>query len=75
MAKDFIEEVKRYLHLNHNVAEYDSPIKKAAFTLTLIKGKETAGWVQAIGNFLDTLDPVLQNIPAVWDTFITEFRN
>ena len=42
MAEDFIEEVKRYLCLNRDVAGYDSPIKKAAFTLTLIKGKEIA---------------------------------
>ena len=75
MAEDFIEEVKMYLCLNRDVAGYDSPIKKAAFTLTLIKGKETAGWVQAMGNFLDTLDPVHQNIPAVWDVFVTEFRD
>jgi hypothetical protein len=75
MAEDFIEEVKRYLCLNRDVAGYDSPIKKAAFTLTLIKGKETAGWVQAMGNFLNTLDPVHQNIPAVWDTFVTEFHD
>ena len=75
LAEDFIEEVKRYLRLNRDVAGYDSPIKKAAFTLTLIKGKETAGWVQAMGNFLDTLDPVAQNITAVWDAFLAEFRD
>ena len=75
MAEDFIEELKRYLCLNRDVAGYDSPIKKATFTLTLIKGKETAGWVQAMGNFLDTLDPVIQNVPAIWDTFLAEFRD
>jgi hypothetical protein len=36
-ADDFIEEVKGYLRLNQDVAGYNSPIKKVAFTLTLIK--------------------------------------
>ena len=44
-ADDFIEEVKGYFCLNTDVAGYNSPYKKVAFTLTLVKGKETAQWV------------------------------
>ena len=44
-ANDFIEEVKGYFHLNANIAGYNSPYKKVAFTLTLIKGDKPAQWV------------------------------
>lgn len=43
-ADNFIEEVKGYLQLNHDVAGFNLLMKKVAFTLTLIKGKDTAGW-------------------------------
>ena len=44
-ANNFIEEVKGYFHLNADVAGYNSPYKKVAFTLTLVKGEEMAQWV------------------------------
>jgi hypothetical protein len=72
-ADDFIEEVKGYLRLNQDVAGYNSPIKKVAFTLTLIKGSEVAGWTCDIGAWIDMLDPVADNIPDVWDTFLIEY--
>jgi hypothetical protein len=72
-ADDFIEEVKGYLRLNQDVAGYNSPIKKVAFTLTLIKGSEVAGWTRDIGAWIDTMDPVADNLPEVWDTFLVEF--
>jgi hypothetical protein len=53
-ADDFIEEVKGYLRLNQDVAGYNFPIKKVAFTLTLIKGSEVAGWTCDIGPWIDT---------------------
>jgi hypothetical protein len=50
-----------------------SPIKKVAFTLTLIKGSEVAGWTCDIGTWINTLDPVADNVSDVWDTFLIEF--
>ena len=52
---DFINEVKAYLCLNTDVAGYDSPFKKVAFTLTLIKGESAAQWVRDMGDWLDGL--------------------
>jgi hypothetical protein len=63
-ADDFIKEVKGYLQLNQDVAGFDSPMKKIAFTLTLIKGTDTAGWTRDMGTFLDSLDPG-DNIPEL----------
>ena len=55
-ADDFIEEVKVYFCVNEDVAGFNSPIKKVAFTLTLIKGDEVAGWVRDMGIWIDGLD-------------------
>jgi len=65
LANDFIEEVKGYLQLNQDIASYNSPIKKVALTLTLMKGPQVAGWTCDMGMWLDTLDPVLNNIPDI----------
>jgi hypothetical protein len=40
----FIEDVKAYLRLNENVAGYNSPKNKIAFTLTCMKGDEVSRW-------------------------------
>jgi hypothetical protein len=71
-ADDFIKEVKGYLQLNQDVARFDSPIKKIAFTLTLIKGADTAGWTCDMGAMLDGLNPA-DNIPELWTQFLEEF--
>jgi hypothetical protein len=74
MADNFIEEVQQYLRLNSDVAGYDSPMKKVAFTLTCMKGPEVATWTRDIGGMLDQLDPAVDNIPALWIQFLDEFR-
>ena len=74
-ADDFNDEVKAYLCLNADVVGYDSPFKKVAFTLTLVKGESTAQWVRDMGDWLD--GPILprDNIPNLWNQFLTEFCN
>ena len=73
-ADNFIEEVKGYLRLNRDVAGFDSPMKKIAFTMTLIKGPDVAGWIRDIGEMLDHLDPDVDNVPALWQQFLYEFE-
>jgi len=65
LAEDFIEEVKGFLYLNQDIAGYNSLIKKVAFMLTLMKGPTIAGWACNVGNWLDTLNSTVNNIPAV----------
>ena len=72
-ADDFIEEVKGYFHLNADIPGYNSPYKKVAFTLTLVKGEEMAQWVRNMGNWLDTLDPVADNIEDLWLQFLEAY--
>ena len=72
-ADNFIYEVKAYLHLNADVAGYDSPFKKVAFTLTLIKGESAAQWVRDMGDWLNGLVMPRDNIPDLWNQFLREF--
>ena len=72
-ANDFIEEVKGYFRLNADVPGYNSPYKKVAFTLTLVKGEETAQWVRNMGNWLDTLDPIADNVEDLWLQFLKAY--
>ena len=69
-ADNFIEEVKGYFHLNADVAGYNSPYKKVVFTLMLIKGDKPAQWVQNMGNWFNTLDPIADNVEDLWDQFL-----
>ena len=73
-AEDFIEEVKGYLRLNQDVAGFNSPMKKVAFTLTHMKGPKVANWVITMGETIEGLDPLIDNIPAVWTTFLNMFN-
>ena len=72
-ADNFIKEVKGYFHLNADVPGYNSPYKKVAFTLTLVKGEETAQWVWNMGNWLDMLDPIADNIEDLWLQFLEAY--
>jgi len=73
-AEDFINRMQAYICLNREVLGFNSPMKKIALTLTLMQGEKVAGWAHDIGEALDELDPLTDNIPALWDTFLVEFR-
>ena len=74
-ADDFIKEVKGYFQLNADVAGYNSPYKKVTFTLTLIKGTEPAQLVWNMGDWLDTLDPIANNVEDIWIQFLEEYAH
>ena len=72
-VKAFMEEVKGYIRLNTNVNGLNSPMKKVSFVLTLVKGDDVRSWVEDMGRVIDRLDPLVDNIPEVWDHFCAEF--
>jgi hypothetical protein len=72
-AKAFMEEVKGYMRLNMGVNGFNSLMKKMAFVLTLIKEDDVQGWVESMGTILDRLNPLVDNIPDVWNHFCDEF--
>jgi len=49
-------------------------MKKIALVLTLMQGDKVADWANDIGQALDELNPATDNIPALWTTFLEEFR-
>ena len=36
-------------------------------------GEKVAGWVKSVGVTLDKLDPIINNVDALWMTFLEEF--
>src|SRR5260370_14279189 len=73
-AEAFIDQLNHYFLLNLDVPGFNSPIKKVALAITLIKGPEVTGWTRTLGNLLRALDPVHDNVPALWDHFEREFQ-
>ncbi len=73
-AEAFIDQLNHYFLLNLDVPGFNSPIKKVALAITLIKGPEVAGWTRALGELLRALDPIHDNVPALWEHFEREFQ-
>jgi len=71
-ADDFVDQLKAYVRLNRQVAGMGSYIQRVAFALTLVQGPLVAEWTRTMGEWVDTLQPA-DDIPAVWDQFLTEF--
>jgi len=73
-AEHFINGIQAYIRLNREVSGFNSPMKKIALVLTLMQGDKVADWANDIGEALDELNPATDNIPALWTTFLEEFR-
>jgi Retrotransposon gag protein/Zinc knuckle len=48
-------------------------MRKVSIALTLIQGTQVATWVRDMGAWIDSLDPVDDDVQFTWDTFIQEF--
>jgi hypothetical protein len=46
-----------------------------SLALTLIKGDKVDSWADAMGEWIDGLHPIHDNIPAVWEHFLEAFSN
>ena len=70
-ANDFVRQNEEY----HGAmkGQMDSPIRKVALALSLVKGPEPKEWARTIGNWLDTLDRDTDDLPIIWDAFKQEF--
>jgi hypothetical protein len=73
-AEDFIESVKRYICLNADMAGFNSYIKRIAFTLMLLQGPQVAGWAKMVGNWINQLNPNIDDEEHIWMTFLTQFN-
>jgi Retrotransposon gag protein len=64
-----------YFRANSQVPGLNSAIHKVSIALTLFQGQQVAAWVRNMGSWIDSLDPVNDDIQEVWDTFVQEFNN
>ena len=49
-------------------------MKKVVFMLMHMKGPKVANWVKTMRETIEGLDPLVDNIPAVWTTFLDMFN-
>jgi Retrotransposon gag protein len=75
LGQTFLDQLTNYFRANSWVPGLNSPIRKVSIALTLFQGQQVAAWVRDMGGWIDTLDPVNNNIQEVWDTFIQEFND
>jgi Ty3 transposon capsid-like protein len=72
-ARAFLDSILGYFRANARVPSLNSPMRKVSIALTLIQGTQVATWVRDMGAWIDSLDPVDDDIQFTWDTFIQEF--
>jgi hypothetical protein len=75
LARTFLNQITHYFQANSRVPGLNSAIHKVSIALTLFQGQQTAAWVRDMGTWIDSLNPVNDDIQEVWDTFVQEFNN
>jgi hypothetical protein len=74
-ADQFINELRHYFRVNATVPGLQSWICRVAIALTFIKGPTVDKWALNQGDWVDQLDPLIEDVPDVWIHFLNEFRN
>jgi hypothetical protein len=72
-ARNFLDSILGYFRANARVPSLNSPIRKVSIVLTLIQGSQVATWVRDMGAWIDSLNPVEDDIQFTWDMFVQEF--
>jgi hypothetical protein len=75
LARTFLDQLVHYFQANAQVPGLNSAIHKVSIALTLFQGQQTAAWVRDMGAWIDSLDPVNNDIHKVWTTFVQEFND
>jgi Retrotransposon gag protein len=75
LARTFLDQLVHYFWANLRVPGLNSPIHKVSIVLTLFQGQQTTAWVRDMGAWIDSLDPINDNIQEVWTTFVQEFND
>ena len=73
-TEGFVDSLRAYFRLNHEVPAFRSYLTKVALTLTLIQGPLVQEWARQTGRWLDGMDPVTEDILDTWNQFITQFE-
>jgi hypothetical protein len=75
LARTFLDQLTHYFRANSRVPGLNSTIRKVSIALILFQGQQVAAWVHDMGTWIDSLDPINDNIQEVWDTFVQEFND
>ena len=73
-TEGFVDSLRAYFRLNHEVPAFHSYLTKVALTLTLIQGPLVQEWARQTGRWLDGMDPVTEDTLDTWNQFITQFE-
>ena len=73
-TEGFVDSLRAYFRLNHEVPAFRSYLTKIALTLTLIQGPLVQEWARQTGRWLDGMDPVTEDTLDTWNQFITQFE-
>ncbi len=71
-ADTFMNEVKKYLTLNNNVAGFHSPKKKVVLVLTFMQGPEVEEWTRGMLQWIQQINNH-SNTDDVWHIFQQQF--
>jgi hypothetical protein len=69
-ADQFINELQHYFCVNATVPGLQSWICRVAIALTFIKGPTVDKWALNQGDWVDRLDPLIEDVPDVWTNFL-----
>jgi hypothetical protein len=75
LARTFLDQLVHYFQANAQVPGLNSAICKVSIALTLFQGQQTAAWVRDMGTWIDSLDPINDDVHEVWTTFVQEFND
>ena len=73
LAEGFIDALKAYFRLNHQVPAFQSYFTRIALAITLIQGPLVQEWARTMGEWLDKQDDWDDNRDA-WNQFVTQFN-
>ena len=73
-ARAFMNDFSLYIVANRGVPGFESPLRRIALALTLIKGPRVDRWVGDMTTWLMGRDHVNDNVEAAWDHFVHEFN-
>jgi len=62
------------IRANRGVPEFESPLRKITIAITFIKGPRVDGWAKDIATWVDTLDPINDNIDYNYQLFVDNFN-
>jgi hypothetical protein len=70
LARTFLDQLVHYFRANAQVPGLNSAIHKVSIALTLFQGQQTSAWIRDMGTWIDSLDPINDDVHEVWTTFI-----